>query len=248
MAVKKPEIRGQKSEVRSQKSLILYSLSSVLCSLFSILCLLFSVLYLLSSAPAWATTRQEVYVTATVPSFGGYTFTEAIEFTAAEPGTVEIGRITVEGLYNGEYPWILRVYTDNLHFAGVAGAVERPNPAGLISKDGRFQIPLEIQSPVFGPDEWRRIPDLNEAGYRPYSPPPLPEEPQHTDGVILGIDPRNANWVAGPDGLLYTEDDNPLGDWTAKTPFELVLRARIDPSTVSGSYDALLYLEIVPAP
>ena len=131
-------------------------------------------------SPAFATMRQEVYVTGTVQSFGGYIFTEAVEFNAAEPGQRVVGSIVVDGLYNGEYPWVMRVYTDNLHFAGIAGAVERPIATGLISADGRFAIPLQIQSPAFGPEEWRRIPDLNEPGYQPYQPASTPDEKAST--------------------------------------------------------------------
>ena len=64
----------------------------------------------------------------------------------------------------------------------------------------------------------------------------------------MGIDPRNAHWVAGQDALLFTEDDNVLGDITAATPFELTLRATVSPTTVQGNYDTILYIEIVPAP
>ncbi len=195
-----------------------------------------------------ATTRQEVYVTGTVESFGGYTFSEAVPFTAAQPGQVEIGKIVVDGIYNGEYPWILRVYTDNLHFSGVAGAIVRPSPAGLVSKDGRFSLPLEINSPAFGQDVWRKIPDLNDPDYIPYQPNPEPGQPLHNDCILMAVDPRNANWVAGPDALLFTEDDNLLGDITAKTPYDLTLRTRVSSAAVQGDYDTILYFEIIPAP
>ena len=64
----------------------------------------------------------------------------------------------------------------------------------------------------------------------------------------MGIDPRNAPWVAGQDGILFTDDDNILGDTTVKTPFELTLRAVIPSSAAEGTYEAILYIEIVPAP
>ena len=200
------------------------------------------------SIPGFASQQQEVYVTGHVQPFGGYLFSEAVAFDVTAPGEQEIGRIIVDGLYNGEYPWIMRAYTDNMHFAGVTGAVRNPSPAGLVSKDGLYVIPLSIHTPSDGPNVWRRIPDLNEAGYLPYEPEPEPGEPTYTDCVLMGIDPRNGSWVAGPDGLLFTHDDNLLGDNTTATPFEMVLQANIPASAVKGEYDAVLYIEISPAP
>ena len=197
---------------------------------------------------AFAAVKQEVYLTGTVQSFGGYVFTEGIHFSLKEPGMHEIGNIVVEGHYNGEYPWIMRVYTDNLHFSGVGGAVRYPGAGGLVSKDGRFIVPLQIQSPALGEDVWRRIPDINDPDYIPYRPSAEPGEVDYTDCIVMAIDPRNASWVAGPDGLLFTDDDNLLGDLTAKTPFELALRTEATSTTVQGDYDGFLYIEIVPAP
>ena len=199
--------------------------------------------------PALASVQQEVYVTGHVQSFGGYTFTEAVSFRIEEPGELEVGRIVVDGAYNGEYPWIMRVYTDNLRFSGVAGAVGRVPPDGLISKDGAYSMPLFIHTPNLGEDGWRRIPDLNDQGYIPYQPDSNPEaEAGYSDCVLVGIDPRNGAWVSGPDGLVQTYDDNPLGDITIKTPFEMVLRADVKPTTPRAEYETTLYLEIIPAP
>ncbi len=193
--------------------------------------------------------KQEVYVTGTVDSFGGYTFNSSpVQFTVESPGQKEIGSITVDGLYNGEYPWVMRVYTDNLHYAGVGGAIQRGSPAGLISEEGQSAIPIEILSPTFDPGAWRRVPDLNEPGYRPYHPSPEPGEPTYTDCVVMGIDPRNAAWVAGPDRILFTDDDDAIGNWTVETPFELALRADVPPTAAKGRYEAFLYIEIQPAP
>lgn len=200
-------------------------LLQVLCT-FAMTILMFS--------PAFATVQQEVYITGHVQPFGGYHFTEAVAFEVQKPGKQEIGRIGVDGLYNGEYPWVLRAYTDNLHFSGVGGALRPSSPAGLVSSDGQFAIPLFLNDPNFGTDEWRRVPDLNEV--------------QYNDCILMGIDPRNGAWVAGGDGLLYTADDNFLGDTTVQTPFEIVLQADVPASAVRGRYDTTLYLEIVAAP
>ena len=198
---------------------------------------------------ALASTQQEVYVTGHVQSFGGYTVTEGISFAIEEPGEQEIGQLVMDGLYNGEYPWILRVYTDNLRFSGIAGAVNPPAPAGLVSKDGAYAIPLFIHCPNFGEDGWRRIPDVNERDYSHYQADPDPGvKTEYSDLILMGVDPRNGGWVAGQDGLVQTLDDNPLGDITVETPFEMVLRADVSPSTPRVEYETTLYLEIVASP
>lgn len=198
---------------------------------------------------ALASTQQEVYITGHVQSFGGYTVTEGISFVIEEPGEQEIGPLVMEGLYNGEYPWVMRIYTDNLRFAGIAGAVSPPSPAGLVSKDGAYAIPLFIHFPNLGKDGWRRIPDINERDYRPYRVEPDPGvEAGYSDLVVMGVDPRNGAWVAGQDGLVQTLDDNPLGDTTVETPFEMFLRADVSPSAPRVEYETTLYLEIVAAP
>ena len=204
----------------------------------------------LLSAPRQAfAARQQVYLTGTVHSFGAYTFTPSLAFDIREPGTQALGVITVEGLYNGDYPWILRIYTENTRYAGAAGILRRPSPAGLVSKDGQSVIPLEVHSPPFGPDAWRRVPDLLEDPYLPYRPSDNPNAPEeYSDCIVLAIDPRHAPWVAGPDHQLFTPDDNVLGDMTMPTPFAITVRARVDASAVQGLYDTILYLELVPAP
>ena len=202
----------------------------------------------LTVLPAEAS-RQQVYVSGTIQSFGSYTLTSALSFTISGPGLQELGTITVDGLYNGEYPWVMRMYTENVQYAGVGGSIRRGSPAGLVSKDGLYVIPIEVHCPNFGPDGWRRVPDALEDPYVPYRPSDNPTDyGQHSDCVIMGIDPRNAPWVAGPDHQLFTGDDNVLGDITIATPFQITVRAQVDPKAVQGQYDALLYVEIVPAP
>ena len=197
---------------------------------------------------AAASVKQEVYVSGHVQSFGGYILSNSVTFEVREPGEREIGRIVVDGIYNGEYPWIIRVYTDNLHFSGIAGALRKPDPAGLVSADGAYVVPLFIHSPNLGPNEWQRIPDLSQTQGLPYEPGLEPGKPDYADVVIMGIDPRNAAWVAGRDTLLYTADDNFLGDITIATPFELILRGDFSSASVRGKYETTLYIEIVAAP
>lgn len=199
--------------------------------------------------PGFASVKQEVYVTGTVGSFGGYSFTPTVKFTVKEPGIKELDPIMVNGLYNGEYPWIMRIYTDNLHLGGIAGAIHPPPPDGLVSEDGRFSIPIEVNCPNFGVGTWLRVPDLNEPDYTPYSlVADAKEKAAYSDLILMGIDPRNAAWVAGPDGVLGTADDNHLGDNTLPTPFSILLRVNVPPSGVQGNYTAYIYIEIVPAP
>jgi len=199
-------------------------------------------------SPASAT-RQSVYVRGTVPTFGSYTVTPALTFTVREAGVQELGTITVEGLYNGEYPWIMRIYTENVGHTGIAGSIRRRSPAGLVSMDGQYVIPLEIHCPAFGINVWRRIPDVGEEPYTPYRPSDDPTKgADYTDCVLMGIDPRHAPWVAGRDGQLFTGDDNVLGDTTVPTPFQMTVRARVDAQAVRGRYEGRLYVEIVPAP
>ena len=205
-------------------------------------------LVLLQSPCGWASVQQEVQITGHVQPFGGYVFTESVTFKITKPGKQEIGVIVVDGLYNGEYPWIMRAYTENLHVSGIGGSLHVPPPAGLVSEDGQFVVPLFISSPSFGAEGGRRIPDLSEPEYMPYAPDPDPGHASYTDCILLGIDPRNGAWVAGPDGLLHTADDNFIGDNTVATPFEMVLQADVPPSAVRGKYTATLYIEIVSAP
>lgn len=205
---------------------------------------------LLLACPALAfAARQHIYVTGAVQPFGSYTVTPSLTFEIREPGVQELGIITVEGLYNGEYPWILRMYTENLRYAGVGGALRRPSPAGLVSTDGQAVIPLEAHSPPFGADVWRRIPDLLEEPYHPYRASEDPNAPDdYSDCIVLGIDPRHAPWVSGADHELFTSDDNVLGDMTMPTPFAITVRARVEAAAVRGAYETVLYLELVPAP
>ncbi|MBI4227962.1 MAG: hypothetical protein HY600_06820 [Candidatus Omnitrophica bacterium] len=198
----------------------------------------------------WAyAARQHIYLTGTVQSAGTYAFSPSLTFNIQEPGLQELGIITVEGLYNGEYPWMLRVYTENSRYTGVAGALRRANQAGLVSTDGQYVIPIELHSPPLGANVWQRVPDLLESPYVPYRPSDNPDGKEaYTDCLIMGIDPRHAPWVAGPDHKLFTLDDNALGDMTWPTPFAITVRAQVDASAVRGHYEALLYVELVPAP
>jgi hypothetical protein len=169
-------------------------------------------------------------------------------FQITQPGDLEIGRIRVDGVYNGDYPWILRVYTDNVGFVGVGGALATGSRGGLVSSDGRYAVPLFVNCPNFGEGTWVHVPDRNDLGYRSYQPSERVGAGAYTECIIMGIDPRHADWVAGPDRFLWTEDDNPLGDTTILTPFEIRVAARCGPEAVAGAYTGRLIIEIVAAP
>ncbi|MEI8175341.1 MAG: hypothetical protein WCG78_00550 [Candidatus Omnitrophota bacterium] len=196
--------------------------------------------------PSYAS-KTEIKVTGTVPSFGTYSVKGAVNFKIAKPGRFEIGKVTVYGTYNGPYPWIMRVYTDNTNYMPVAGSLATVSRAGLISDDGQFTVPLQINCPNLGAD-WAYIPDINDTGFKPYQASKEPGVATHTECLIMGIDPRNADWVSGPDRKLFTGDDNPLGDTTMTTPFDIRFAADFDDKTVRGSYTSNIYVELVPAP
>ena len=122
------------------------------------------------------------------------------------------------------------------------------SPAGLVSKDGKYTLTLQANCINWGEDEWLRIPDLNDPGYKEYSPATEVGAGTYGDRIIIGIDPRNADWVSGPDRILFNADDNPLGDITLETPFEIKLRTKVGPNTPIGDYEGRIYIEIVPAP
>lgn len=204
--------------------------------------------YSLILTPYSHASKTEVKTIATVPSFGTYSFRGSINFNVPKPGKFEIGKITVFGVYNGTYPWIMRIYTDNTNFMPVAGSLGTQSKAGLISEDKQFIIPLEVNCPNFGKDVWARVPDINDENYKSYKPPKEVGMANYTDCIIMGIDPRNADWVSGADRTLFTDDDNPLGDTTLATPFDIKFAAYFDEKSIKGNYTSNLYIELIPAP
>jgi len=193
--------------------------------------------------------RIIIPVTGKVNSFGTYSFVGNLDFDITKPGEQQIGKIIVEGTYNGEYPWIMRIYTDNTNYTGISGTGGRQNPAGLISTDGRFTVPLLINAPNIGIAQYRAIPDINQPDYKTYQPGKLKDDSyDYTDCIIMGIDPRNEIWVSGENGILFDNDDNVLGDTTTKTPFELNFKSIFNENAVAADYTANLYIEIVPCP
>jgi len=203
---------------------------------------------LFCSTPLSLAAKTEIRTIGIVPSFGTYSFRGSIDFSAARPGKTEIGKVTVFGTYNGPYPWIMRIYTDNTNFMPVAGTLASKSRSGLISEDGQFTIPLAVNCPNFGNDVWLNVPDVNDENYRPYKAEAQVNVANHTDCIIMGIDPRNADWVSGTDRVLFTDDDNPLGDLGLATPFDIIFSAYFDEKSIKGKYTSNLYIELIPAP
>jgi len=206
------------------------------------------VLFLIIYLPSFCFgAKSKVLITATVESFGTYSYEGSINAKINQTGSTEIGKITVNGIYNGPYPWYMRIYTDNKNYQGVAGSSGKKIADGLISKDGLYSIRLLVNCPNYD-SAFLRIPDINNPDYKTYMPSSFVGEETHNERIIMGIDPRNANWVSGPDKILFTDDDDPKGNTTWPTPFDLQFKVESDNSTVQGEYETDLYIEIVPAP
>ena len=206
-----------------------------------------------------ASTTSEVYISCTVASFGGYVFKGYINAPANKPGENVIGYIDVEGAANEPYPWIMRVYTDNRNYQGTAGAIhQKETPQGLV-RQGGGNLPIRFKTPNTG-DEWVYIPDINNENRLSYfavrDMGPGATIPSGTtkDTLLMGIDPRNAEWVAGPDSILFTDDDNLYGDISIGTPFKINLQVILpkDPQEIkkipAGKYSTKLIFEIISEP
>ena len=105
---------------------------------------------------------------------------------------------------------------------------------------------INIQN--MGVEEYKTVPDINQAGYKPYVPAKLKNPQAYTDCIIMAIDPRNEVWVSGENGALFDNDDNTLGDMTIETPFDIKFRTNCDERSVAANYTANLYIEIVACP
>jgi len=207
----------------------------------------------------YATSTSEIYISCTVASFGGYTLKGTVHPIIAKPGENKIGHIEVNGGCNEPYPWILRIYTDNKNYQGLAGSLYPEKiPSGLI-REGGGSLPIKFQTDNTGP-EWVYIPDINNPNYKSYfeirnmEPGTGIAEDTPIDVVVAGLDPRNPVWVAGNDGILYTDDDNIYGDRTLITPFKINLAVQVPEKSTDGKtaphgkYGTKIILEIISEP
>lgn len=159
-------------------------------------------------------------------------------------------------------PFAVRIYTDNAsRFQGAPHAIHRGSPAGLVSLDGRYAIPLKVWTVNFGPDVQETGWDATIAG-----PPPVDDDtfwrgPRLTSG---DLEKESVAWIRVPDltemtsnpaswrrligqdpfDTRYVADTNPTGDFTITSPFTFYLAAEAGPTAVEGSYAATLVVEL----
>ncbi len=161
-----------------------------------------------------------------------------------------------------DQPFSIRIYTNNAtRFRGIPGALRRSSPAGLVSHDGRYVIPLKVWNLNYGPDIQKTGWDAILAG-----PPPVDND-DFWIGPPLLEGHRNlgsASWVRVPDLLdmtadpvswrrligqephdtRFVTDSNPTGDITLKNPFTFYLATDAGASAVEGTYSAMLVVEL----
>ncbi|MBI3317553.1 MAG: hypothetical protein HYZ90_00165 [Candidatus Omnitrophica bacterium] len=196
-------------------------------------------------------------------------FPEAIHLGSLLPGramhptpvTVEWNQYRFNRL-RLDVPFSIRIYTDNAaRYRGIPGAIRRASPAGLVSRDGRYVIPVKIWDLNYGPD-------IQESGWdAPLAGPPAVDEDDYWIGPPLLEGGRNlgsAAWVRIPDLLdmtanpiswrrlmgqdphdsRFVSDTNRTGDFTLRSPFTFYLATDIGPTAVEGTYSAILIVEL----
>ena len=161
-----------------------------------------------------------------------------------------------------DHPFHVRVYTDNAaRYRGVPGAVRAASPAGLVSDDGRFAIPLKIWTVNFGPD-------VQETGWDPdtMGPPPVEDDtfwigPLMTNGgrevgavawlrvpdlSEMASDPAGWRRLFGrdPTDRRYITDTEVTGDFTLSSPVTMYVATDAGPTAVQGRYSATLVVEL----
>lgn len=121
-----------------------------------------------------------------------------------------------------DQPFFIRIYTDNAsRYHGVKDAIHRISPAGLVSEDGKYVIPLKTWNLNYGPDIQETGWDATLAG-----PPPVDEDdfwrgPELLEGervgtyeagtlqakeISWGRNLGSAAWVRVPDLTDMTSD------------------------------------------
>ena len=161
-----------------------------------------------------------------------------------------------------DQPFAIRIYTDNAaRYHGIPNALRVGSPAGLVSLDGKYTVPIKVWTLNFGPD-------IQETGWdSPLAGPPPVDDDDYWIGPPLLEGARSegsANWVRLPDltemttnpitwrRLLgqdphddrFVGDANPTGDFTLRSPFTFYLATEGGPATVAGSYSTTLIVEL----
>lgn len=164
-----------------------------------------------------------------------------------------------------DQPFVVRLYTDNAaRYRGVPGALRRGSPGGLVSLDGRYEIPLKVWCLNFGPDIQETGWDSSLAGPPPVEDdsawlgPPLLEGGRHLGGASwVRVKDRSEmsaapfGWTRG-EGLIgqdpfdtrYATEKNVTGDVTLASPFTLYLATESGPSAVESQYAGTLVVEL----
>ena len=161
-----------------------------------------------------------------------------------------------------DQPFAIRIYTDNAtRFLGVPGALHNPSPAGLVSLDGRYIIPIKVWCLNFGPDIQETGWDARLAGPPPVDDdnfwvgPPLLEGGRNLgsaawdrvpDLVDMTTDPNSWRRLIGqdPHDTRFVSDINPIGDFTLRSPFTFYLATDAGAAAVEGSYATTLVVEL----
>ncbi|MBI4227960.1 MAG: hypothetical protein HY600_06810 [Candidatus Omnitrophica bacterium] len=161
-----------------------------------------------------------------------------------------------------DQPFTIRVYSDNSsRYRGIPGALLDGSPAGLVSEDGRFTIPMKIWTVNFGPD-------FDETGWKAdtMGPPPVDDDtywkgPLLTSGgrevgsvawlripdySEMSSDPTTWRRLIGqePDNQRFVTDTNVTGDYTLTSPLTVYLATEAWAAAVQGRYAATLVVEL----
>jgi len=178
-----------------------------------------------------------------------------------------------------DQPWYMRIYTDNSsRYKGIDGTIYKSrrkyttskiwvrtsgegSPSGLVSSDGKYNLPIKVWCLNYGPD-W------DETGWNTnlLGPPPVNDDyvwigPQLDDGkrdtdrgVWLWIpdymdmsgDKRTWRRLIGQDPYdrELVSDNNPTGDATLDSPFDIYLATEGSPTSVIGKYTGKIIIEI----
>jgi hypothetical protein len=159
-------------------------------------------------------------------------------------------------------PWYLRIYTDNAtRYKGIKESVYKGSPAGLVSSDGRYAIPLRTWCLNFPPEDQEMGWDVAMSG-----PPPVDDD-TYWRGPLLEDGERyenKAGWIRIPDynemtadrttwrnligqdfyDTQYKTDVNPTGDFTLLSPFSVYFATETNTTSVKGNYSCRLVVEI----
>ena len=161
-----------------------------------------------------------------------------------------------------DQPFSIRIYTDNAtRYEGIPHSLRKVSPAGLVSLNGRYVIPVKCWSLNFGPDVQESGWDGTLAGPPPVDDddlwlgPPLLEGKRNLDSAmwvripdLVDMTPNPITWrrLIGQDQYdnRFASDANSTGDFTLRSPFSLYLATEAGPTSVEGSYATTLVVEL----